>query len=228
MKRPTFLERLLHKIELKTNFLLASVRRKRLNNTDFTIISNNCFGGIVYEYFGLQKLSPTVGCYFFADDYLKFISRLDYYLNQELNFIPLHKSKYSKKISELSEINKENLNAPIGLLDDVTIVFLHYRNQLEAYEKWNRRIQRINYDNLIFKFSHQNLCSNIQIEKFDKLNLNGKKICFIKTVNTNIKCGVYYPGFEQEDSIDDIYNWHKYFNLEKFINTGNIVIRPTL
>ncbi len=29
----------------KMNPLLGSLRRKKLNNTDFTIISNNCWGG---------------------------------------------------------------------------------------------------------------------------------------------------------------------------------------
>ncbi len=87
MNIPTLKERLFKKIELKTNRLFAPARGKRLNNTDFSVISNNCLGGIVYEYSGLQKLSPTVGCYYFADDYIKFISRLDYYLKQELKFI---------------------------------------------------------------------------------------------------------------------------------------------
>lgn len=41
----TLTERVLHKIEEKTRFLYASKMRNMLNNTDFTIISNNCWGG---------------------------------------------------------------------------------------------------------------------------------------------------------------------------------------
>lgn len=37
---------------------------------------------------------------------------------------------------------------PIGLIDDVEVVFLHYKTFDEAVEKWNRRKSRINWDNL--------------------------------------------------------------------------------
>lgn len=221
MIHPTLKERLFHKIELKTNWLFASARRKRLNNIDFSIISNNCWGGICYEYFGLQKLSPTVGCYFFANDYIKFISRLEYYLKQELRFIPLNQSKYSKEISEFGETNKENLTAPIGLLDDVEIVFLHYKNQLKAYEKWNRRIKRINYNNLIFKFSHQNNCTEEHIKTFNQLDLPGKKICFSKTY-IPLSSNIYINGYENEDNLQDSFCWRKNYDLVEFINTGII------
>lgn len=46
----SLIERSIRKI--KNNIvwpLTASIRRKKLNNTDFTIISNNCWGGCVYE-----------------------------------------------------------------------------------------------------------------------------------------------------------------------------------
>lgn len=50
---------------------LAPYRYKRLTNSDFTIISNNCWGGMVYEAHNLPKESPTVGLSFMADDYEK-------------------------------------------------------------------------------------------------------------------------------------------------------------
>ena len=46
----------------------AKVRHKQLKNTDFTIISNNCWGGMVYESYDLPKESPTVGMFFMADE----------------------------------------------------------------------------------------------------------------------------------------------------------------
>ena len=42
-----------------------------LDNKDFTIISNNCWGGMIYESYGMQKLSPTVGLFFMSEDYIK-------------------------------------------------------------------------------------------------------------------------------------------------------------
>ena len=34
---------------------LANYRKKQLKSTDFTIISNNCWGGMIYESYNLQK-----------------------------------------------------------------------------------------------------------------------------------------------------------------------------
>ena len=45
------------------NRFLADNRRSKLNNTDFSIISNNCWGGSVYRHYGIPYLSPTVGLY---------------------------------------------------------------------------------------------------------------------------------------------------------------------
>ena len=40
----------------------ADYRKKKLKSTDFTIISNNCWGGMIYESYNLPKESPTVYC----------------------------------------------------------------------------------------------------------------------------------------------------------------------
>lgn len=42
---------------------LADWRKKQLKSTDFTIISNNCWGGMIYESYNLPKESPTVGMF---------------------------------------------------------------------------------------------------------------------------------------------------------------------
>lgn len=55
---------------------LSKVRRSKIKNKDFTIISNNCWGGYVYRYYGLEYNSPTIGGYFFSEDYIKFLKNL--------------------------------------------------------------------------------------------------------------------------------------------------------
>lgn len=44
MFTPSMYERIKHQIAKKTQRYYAPIKRKRLNNTDFTIISNNCWG----------------------------------------------------------------------------------------------------------------------------------------------------------------------------------------
>lgn len=224
MFKPTITERIIYKIERKTMPLFAPFRRKKLNNTDFTIISNNCWGGVCYDYFGIAKLSPTVGCFIMTDDYLKFIENLNYYLKQELVFITLDKSKHYEEWKKDPDMR----NVPIGVLDDIEIAFLHYRDSSVAKEKWNRRVKRVNSSNLIFKFSYMNNCSDDDIARFVKMQLPGKKICFVKDADVAQleSCLVHYRGFEDFEQIYyDTFYWNKYFDVTTFINTGIIVAR---
>lgn len=214
MYKPSVIARIKHNIILKTNHLFALERRRKLQNFDFSIISNNCWGGHIYEYFGLPKQSPTVGCFFFADDYLQFCKKLKYYLEQKLEFINVKDSRY---YSYLKTFGGDNLRCPIGLLNDIEIVFLHYLDATIAKDKWNRRIDRVNFDNLIFKFSYQNNCNLEHIRIFDEMDLPGKKICFTNKRNI-AKCGVYIPGFETETLVDDVYCSPEKFDIVEFLN----------
>lgn len=224
---PGIIARVQHWINGKMQRIFAKKNRIKLNNTDFTIISNNCWGGIAYEYFGLLKQSPTIGGYFFAEDYLRFITHLEDYINMEIEIISLEESRHKKEI-----INSGTPNAIIGRLSNdselqpVEIIFLHYKNKNIVIDKWNRRKERINYNNLIFKFSFQNGCTKEQLEIFDKLQLSGKKIMFINKAEDlkNYSCAVYYHGFEDNSQIDnDTFYWNRYFDVIKFINTGVVV-----
>ena len=64
---------------------LADYRRNKINKSRFTIISNNCWGGECYESYNLIKQSPTIGLFFMATDYIKFISNIKHYLNVNCN-----------------------------------------------------------------------------------------------------------------------------------------------
>lgn len=78
----------------KLNPFLGPLRRRWGGvNTPFTIISNNCWGGHVYRYFNMPYDSPTIGLFFESTDYIKFISNLKHYINQELRFITFEESR---------------------------------------------------------------------------------------------------------------------------------------
>ena len=102
------------------------IRKKK----DFTIISNNCWAGKVYQYYKLPYFSPTVGLYFYADDYIRFIKNLKYYISLDLQFISVDESKYCKDL-----YGRKQNHVPLAKLDDIEIVFLHYKTNEEAEEK---------------------------------------------------------------------------------------------
>ena len=165
-----------------------------------------------YEYFGLPKLTPTVGSFLFPKDYLKLISNLHHYMNCPLEIINVKESNYADNLDK-------NISCPVGVVDDVEIFFLHYLNAEIAKEKWLRRVKRINYDNLIFKFSFMNGCTEEDIVCFDEMKLPGKKLAFVKDKNLINECNVYYPGFENEKQLlNDTFYLDKYFDLIAFIN----------
>ena len=148
----------------------AKVRHKKLKNTDFTIISNNCWGGMVSESYDLPKESPTVGMFFMADEYIKFLGDIKGYTSKELTFIPAEQSRHAAELRR----DKRFGSYPIGVLDDVEIAFLHYHSEQEAKEKWERRCARINWDRLIVKFNDQNGCTEEHVRAFSAMPFENK------------------------------------------------------
>lgn len=108
--------------------------RERLNITEPpSILCSNCIGGIISHNLGLKFMSPTVNLTINNRDFIKLVTNLDYYLNCEMISNPQRAIE---------------TDCPVGMLDDVEIVFTHYKTFEEARDKWNERKQRINYDNL--------------------------------------------------------------------------------
>lgn len=163
--------------------IVCKRRRKLLlsENSNFSIISNNCWGGLVYQYFGLPYTSPTIGLFFMDDDYIKFLERLDYYLAQPLKFISIENSRYKQRLQSESTAK---VNYPIALLDDIEIHFLHYKSEKEAEEKWYRRIKRLNRNKLLIKMSQRSLDSKEILDRFEVLPFKNK-ICFTEHKREN-------------------------------------------
>lgn len=202
------------RIQEALNPYLGKVRCKMLNNTDFTIISNNCWGGYVYRYFGLPYKSPTIGLFIYSDDYIKFVKNLKYYMELKLQFIDFEKSRHYEEI-----VKHQQTNVPIGILDDVEIVFLHYKTKEEALKKWTTRKQRVNWNNIIIKNSQMNLCVNQHIADFDNIK-DLKKIMFVNNPMPQYKSTIYFRGYENDREIsNDTFYWNKYINIIKLINS---------
>lgn len=203
-------------VEKIDNMLNANRRRNSLNNTDFTIISNNCWGGHVYRRYGLPYKSPTVGMYFFPDEYLHFVQNLEESLTSDFRVTEAKESKYYETL-----IERKQESVLIGKLSNgVEIVLLHYHSPEEAIEKWNRRCKRVNYNNIILKFSSLDKCTKEHCKAFDLLDYK-KKIMFTQYNDRDLRCNVVAKRVVRNGVlIDDTTYYSTYVNLEKFINTG--------
>ena len=208
-------------INLRINKFLrkrfASNRKKKINNKNFSIISNNCWGGMIYESYGLKKQSPTVGLFFTPKDYLKFISKFKYYISKELKFIDYNKSNNLSFLKEY-KIREDVL---IGVLDDVEIIFLHYKDKKVAKEKWDKRVKRINFESIVFKFNDQNGCKKEDLEMFLKLPYKNKLFFTVNKWNINNKYIVKIPQFFNKKYIwasHEPFGSNIFFNINNFIN----------
>lgn len=206
------LNKLVLEFQNRTNKYFAQYRVRKVNDAKFTVISNNCWAGSLYRWLGLQYRTPTVGLYFYAEDYLKFLQRLDYYLSLDFEKITIEQSKYREKLYA-----KGQIKVPIGKLDDIEVIFLHYDTFENAVDSWNRRKKRICADNLYVKMSEMNDCTPEIIRQFDTLPYRHKFI--LVTHDYGIKSQIISKDWVNESQIKDDTSWfNKYINIITFLN----------
>lgn len=118
---------------------IASIRKRiiaqigELDRRQISVLSNNCVAGILYEWAGLPKQTPTAGIYFVGPAYAQFLADL---AANELD-------RWTRLIPS-SLVYKEaqhcwSLPGPVG----GELVFLHYPDATVAMEKWRRRLERL-------------------------------------------------------------------------------------
>ena len=151
-------------------------RYKKLRNSQLSIFSLNCWGGFVYNRFGLSFLSPTINMFTSEKDMLKFLGNPTYYMDKELRF---YKTNF--------EVNLKNYY-PIFFLGDIQWDMNHYGDLGVdgARQKWEERRLRINWFNLLVMMYTEN--PKILAE-FDKLPY-AKKVCFVP-FETDLDSGFY-------------------------------------
>jgi len=194
----------------------CAINRSKIKCKDFSVISNNCWGGFVYQMFGFEYTSPTIGLFIMESDYIKFVSDLNVYLLKPLEFIRPEDSRFYNK---LTNDGQNPISYPVARLDDVDIFFMHYHSEEEAREKWQRRCKRINFDRLIVKISERNDCNEEIIDAFCKLPFKNK-LCFTQKKYENHECCVFVNGFEEanKSGIDETELTLKSINIFNFIN----------
>lgn len=152
---------------------IRTIRRRKLRSSDFSIIAQNCIGGVFYHEMGMQFLSPTVNLFFQEPDFMRFVTNLDYYLGLDLRM------QWGEEY-------------PIGFLDDVRIDFMHYDTCEEAKAAWERRKVRIRKDRIVVIATDRNGFDDACFEQWK--NLPYRKILYTANRKYAAEQGaVYYP-----------------------------------
>lgn len=151
-------------------------RYKKLRNSQLSILSINCWGGLVYHTLGLQFLSPTINMFTSGNDFMKFLHNPRYYMEKELRY---YKMNYEINLKE---------DYPVFILNDIQLHMNHYGKLGVdgARQKWEERRLKINWYNLLIMMFTE---SPEILKKFDELPY-AKKVCFVP-FETDLYSGYY-------------------------------------
>lgn len=194
-------------------------RNRRLKNEKFTIISNNCAGGIIYHELNHKFMSPTINLWFSDNDYFEFLNNLDFYTH-----------------TAPEEVFINGIDYPVGKIrrdeHEIIIYFMHYESFSEACKKWMERAPRINMNNLYVIFNQAEYVTHDSewIRRFRELKYEHKVMltnCEQEIVSHDIRhMPVYeslnHPGviFEYKSSFSSC-RWLDDFDYVSFLNQKN-------
>lgn len=198
--------------------IIGNFNKFGLENREFTIISNNCWGGFVYQKFNLQYRTPFIGLFLFAPDYIELLENFDVLMKEKLFFIEAKDSKYKDELIKNDTFNKYPI-AKLG--NNVEIHFLHYHSNEEARSKWEERCLRINNENMLVKFSDKDKCYDELIIRFDKLNFKNK-ICFTTKRFSENKSVITFNDLIGKEYVENEWiDYKKYINIRELLNSLN-------
>lgn len=173
----------------------------KVKNKNFTIISDDGWGGEVYKAFNLQPLSPFIGIKIYNDDFLELISNLKYYVACSLKFKDVLESKHIK--NHKYTFGKTYPMAILG--DKVELHFINYDSADDATKKWTERVERINWNNLFVKMdvSREPDFYNTVIA-YNKIEHFSNKVCFLDAFRERDIA----ENFQLKNAVTLINNWN--------------------
>jgi uncharacterized protein (DUF1919 family) len=165
------------------------VSEDHIGQSNFTIISSDCWGAGAYRRIGKIYQSPFIGTKIYAQCFLKLLKNLRPSIESPLIFIS--HSKY-----EFINEKRKSQFYPIGQLPgDIEIHFLHETNEEKIKWKWEKRIGRIQWDHIFVTFSEDpGLCTEQMLRQFEELDFSNK-VCFTTKEYPQFPSTIYIPNY---------------------------------
>lgn len=185
-------------------------QRKRLKNKHFTLLTGNCVGGYLYHELGLPFRSPTINMMILNQDFKKFILNLDHYLS--LVPTPCVDQRYP--------------NVPSASLDDIILHFTHYSSSSEGIDAWEKRKQRIDFNNIYVIISDIDLTDD---DIHELKNAKCKKLVVMTARNLELDYCLYLPVFKEKKHVGELlgktisgkWKFEQYFDFVGWVNSEN-------
>lgn len=167
------------------NLWLKRQLRSHLKDSEITVLSSNCLGGLLYDRLGLRFLSPTVNTLITSDQFVRFVLDYEVYLENELVFLESERSY------------------PVAQLKDIQIHFAHYKTKEDAESCWNRRKGRIKKERLFVILNDRD---GVTEEDLCRLDESGLKNVLAFTANKHLKhrCTFYVPCQDNDGMVGNL------------------------
>lgn len=195
-------KRIYNKFNQIVRNITNQTRRKKLQNTNFSVLSHNCTGGFMLHDLGQKFCSPFVNLYLSPADFIRYLKKIEHYRQQSLEFI-----------------NEKDY--PVAKLDDLTLYFMHYHSEQEAAQKWHERTERMDLTNLFIIMTERDGCTYQDMQEFDTLPFPNK-VLFTHRIYPDIKSGFMIKGFENQTEVGDLYEYTG-FNGERYYDQFDFV-----
>lgn len=194
--------------------LILEIRRtlsieisRRLIPTEFSIISDDCWGGQLYRQLNIRYLTPTVGLFVMPDDYIDYIESFDAIHKEDLIFIESDK------------------DYPVATLSGIEIHFMHYNNEEEARSKYWNRFKRMHGNKQFIKIDFGKPgYTKAHIQKWNSLRIANSLAFYPATIELpkeGVFNGVLIPDWQLDGAhMFDISR--KHFDVFKWVRKGVI------
>lgn len=198
--------------------MLVKQRQRRLKNVDFTLISNNCCGGIIYHDLGLRFSSPTINVGMNIDDYFTYLENLSDFFQVPVTHDDTPASYALGKL-ELSNGKK---------------VYLHFQHDKvldEPARKFDERARRAHLNNLYIFMEAGIETTDEIVYRFAQLPFE-HKVIITNRPYPDVPCAlcldVYGEGWSWGQLLRRIpgtcgaKRWLELFDYISWLNTGDI------
>ena len=155
----------------------------------FTIISDDCWGYGPYNDYGVKYSTPFIDIRIEAPCYLELLKDLRGYVESPLTFTNTSKYKYINA-------RRDKVSFPVARLKDkVELLFVHDLDENICRAKWERRAQRIAWNNLFIKFREdESYFRDEYLIEFDQLQYE-HKVCFTLNKHPEFAWAISAPDY---------------------------------
>lgn len=167
----------------------------KVKQSHITLITESCYGGLIYHRYGLQFTSPFINIRINQYDYLKILENFEYYIKQPLVLKHEWDSRDKFSVTTMRKgIDWGFCGFPVFFLGDVEVNAVHAYDVNDFQNKWTERKDRMNFENL---FAMMVIENDEIAERFSALQFDHKLGFYYK--DTGLKDILYLKEYDNHD-----------------------------